>query len=92
MVPGAAGEVTSGCECHGNTHEFGHTSGHGRQGQLRFHLTLRTAEVRHDDGRSPGLQKFLEGGHGGPDPSVVGDLAIGERDVQIQAHQHRSAL
>ena len=47
------------------------------------------AEVRADDhlGRVA-LEEQLEGRQRGPDPRVVGDLAILERDVQVGADEH----
>ena len=50
-------------------------------------LAVGPAEVaREDDPRAVG-EEGRDRRQGGPDPRVVGDLAVGERDVEVDAHE-----
>ena len=52
-----------------------------------LHLSVRTAQVAGEDDPSATLEQQVDGRERGPDPRVVGDLAVRKRDVEIDAHE-----
>ena len=57
------------------------------QAQAVLDLAVRTAEVAGQDDRGAALQQGVDGRDGGPDPRVVGDLAVRQRDVEVDADE-----
>jgi hypothetical protein len=51
-------------------------------------LALWTAEVRGDDQRRSRVQKLGQRGQARSDPRVVGDVAVFQRDVVVDADEH----
>ena len=50
-------------------------------------LAVRPAEVAGQDDVGARLQEVADGRDGGADARVVGDLAVRERDVEVDAHE-----
>jgi hypothetical protein len=55
---------------------------------LRFRLTLGAAEVAHEDHLGVVVDQVADGRQRGADARVVGDGAVGERHVEVDAHEH----
>ena len=81
-----------GRELDAGAEQLGEARAHRSQAQLAMELALRPAEVRaHDDARAARTQR-LERRQGPADAGVVADPAVGERNVEVGAHQHAPAL
>ena len=55
--------------------------------QRRIGLAFRPAQMRSEDDPSTGRPQSVEGREGGPNPTVVADLPVGERHIQICADE-----
>ena len=70
-------------------HQLGQPFGHRGESAFLFgFLILRPAQVgAEDDGRAV-IGQIPDGGNGFTDTLVVGDDAVGQRHVEVAAHQH----
>ena len=66
--------------------------GHRSQGVFHVELALGTAQVRAGNDGSAIVQQVFQGLDGFPDALVVGDFAVGQRNVEVAAYQDLFAL
>ncbi len=78
---GVLGERDRGAE------EFGEPLGGRQQREGQVRSTLGAAQVRGDDHLGARVGEGLDGGQNGADAAVVGDQAVGQRDVQVGADE-----
>ena len=78
-------------EGHGTAQQLGHPVGHRAERQRRVGLSLGPAEVRSGDHRGATIEQQLDGGQRRPDPRVVGDPAVLQRDVEVGSHEDAPA-
>ncbi len=69
------------------TQQFGEALADGPQAQAVGHLAVRPAEVARQDHPGTLLDEQQDGRDRGPDPRVIGDLAVGQRDVEVDADE-----
>ena len=83
-----------GSEDHFLTQQLAEALCHGGQGQLGLPLALGLAQVGAGDDGSAVFQQILDGGDGGNDTLVAGDLAglFVLRNVKVAAEKHLLAL
>ena len=69
--------------------DLGELVGNRLQGELRHHLPVGPAQMRHEHDRGALLERVLDGGERGQDALVVGDGAghLVLRDVEVHPHQ-----
>ncbi|MPN43394.1 hypothetical protein SDC9_190953 [bioreactor metagenome] len=70
----------------------GQMVGGGLHRELRDHFPLRTAEVGQQHQLGTLFQNVIDGGKSGADTGIVRDLAVLERHVEVNAHDHVGAL
>ena len=68
-------------------HQLGQDLPDRPQAQPVLDLAVRPAEVAGQDDRRPGVEERVDGRDGGPDARVVGDPAVGQRDVEVDANE-----
>ena len=56
--------------------------------ELRVALPLRSSKVREQDHARAACEEFAQRGKRGANPSVVADLPVGERDVEVGAYEY----
>ena len=84
-----------GGELHFPAHQLGQAFRHRRQGGLLFGflvILLGTAEMGTENNRRAVIRQIPDGGDGLPDALVVGDYTVGQRYVEVAAHQHLFAV
>src|SRR5262249_26035291 len=68
------------------------TLGHRLQAVLRLRLAFRPPQMRRENKLSVLFDDIPDGGEPRLYTCIVGDLAIGERNVEVHAHKHTAAL
>ncbi len=72
--------------------EFGEALGRLEEGEGRVRGALGAAQVRGHDHLGARLDEGLDGGQHGADAAVVGDEAVGQRDVEVGADEDPLAV
>lgn len=72
--------------------ELGEALGGRQQRERRVRCSLGAAQVGGDDHLGASVGQGLDGGQDGADAAVVGDLAVGERHVEVGADEDPLAL
>ena len=85
-VLGADPERVAG-DRHVPTHQLRQDLPDRPQAQPVLDLAVRTAEVAGQDDRGPRVEEQVDRRDGGPDARIVGDPAVGERDVEVDANE-----
>ena len=78
-------------ELHFFSKELREARGDRFETEFGFSFALRPSEVRHEDDARTLLGEPLDGGQRRADPPIVGDLAVLERNVEVDAHEHTSS-
>jgi len=90
----AAGRITHaiGRKMHACRQQLSEPTRDGLQTHLGPDFTLGPTEMTHEHGASTTRHEIFDGGQGGTNTSVVGDLAvIVERDVEVDAGENASS-
>ena len=79
-------------ELHGPSEQLREVTCDGRQAELRVRLSLRPAEVAGEDDRGAALERVSNRRQRRRDPRVLGDPAVLQRNVEVDAGEDTLAL
>ena len=68
-------------------HQLGQDLPDRPQAQPVLDLAIRTPEMARQDDRGPRVEEQVDRRDGGPDARIVGDPAVGQRDVEVDANE-----
>ena len=80
------------CEYYVLTEKLGKTNSHGSQAEFLFGTVFGLAEVRAEDNLAAVSDQFFNCGQSSGDSVVIGDHAVLERYVEVNANEHFFAL